>query len=239
MNSSLEISNVCLSTDQGKGSVWGFRHWKKCEGCQKVSCVCGELTRSPTFKIRTRASPNNFKRRMKTEKNRVGGGLGSVITPSHAGACGVYIPYLYSKKRLSFENAQSQSNIFKSKSVEALRTKIKSRLSIGSFFKVNFEKDAQLKEKIISIGLKYVGDPDCRYQRKRLLELLYNLIRKGEKADYACSTKGKLEEIAIFLIKHNSELNFEKFLFRDKDNEHLLIQRFDEFLKTFSSSILL
>lgn len=237
MNSSLEISVICKSLD-GVRSMNDIRNWKKCEGCHKISCVCGELTKSPTFKLRSRISPNNFKHHVSTiEKAKSNPGLGCIVSPNFSGSSSFYIPYFHSKKKINFESTYQQGNIFKSSSTQMLCPNLKSRLSISSLAKLNFEKDSQLKEKIINLGLKYVADPETRYQRKRLLELLYNLIRKGEKVDYACTTKGKLDEISSFLIKHNNELNFEKFLFKGNDNDHALIQRFDEFLKTFSTSI--
>ena len=95
-----------------------------------------------------------------------------------------------------------------------------------------------MKEKIIAIGVKYLMDPETRYARKKLIELLYNLIQKGERGDYACSVKRKVEEIAAFLVKHNADLNFESFLMQDLTDEAKYIERFDEFLKAFSSGII-
>ena len=101
-----------------------------------------------------------------------------------------------------------------------------------------FQQDAIMREKIVRIGARYLSDPETRYQRKKLIELLYNLIQKGEKKDYACSVKRKIEDIAEFLVRHNNDLDFENFLMRDCEKDDKFEKRFDEFLKAFSSGII-
>ena len=224
-----------LNFNKSPGS--SFKSYKKCLGCQKFSCVCGEIIRSPSFKLRSILSPNNFKRHLidkSSIKKKIS--IGYVVKPNYSEANGIYMPHTFSKKNvqlksLNFPVFNKKYSVSESKSINGVVFK--------SELKKSFDQVHFLREKIVNIGIKYLKDPDSRYQRKKLIELLYNLIRKGDKIDYACSPKKKLDEIADYIVKHNQELNFEKYLLLDSDKEAVLMARFDEFLKTFSNNILL
>lgn len=213
-------------------------YYKKCDGCKKLSCVCQELTRSTTFNLRSRPTPNNFKRDLiskdSTKKHLERGYL---ITPNYSVSNLVYVPYLNFKDKIK---SNQHKKIKRNESIPLLKCKLKKNmLKIKSDMQISFENNNLLREKIVSIGIKYLEDHEYRYQRKKMLEILYNLIRRGEKQEYACSIRKKLEEIANFIIRHNKEINFKNFFLKNDEKDNILILRFDNFLKSFSKNNIL
>lgn len=235
LNSSLELPGLTVYPESQKSIGITPKHFKRCEKCSKLSCICREYRISPKVKLRSRLSPNNFRRYLPDiEKSKNPAGLGCVITPSISNK--IYMPYIYSKKKLIHDTNHSQLNI-SSSSLGRFKSQADSLL-FNSSFKKKFDRDKFMKEKIMRIGNRYLNESEFRYHRKKSVELLYNLIHKGERKDYACSVKKKIEEIADFLVKHNSDLNFESFLLNENEKGEKVVARFDEFLKVFSNSII-
>jgi hypothetical protein len=234
INKSLELPSLYLMPESKKSLGQSPKVSKACEKCLKHSCVCGEMHRSPKLKLRSRLSPNNFKRHLPDIEKYRNPGMGCVITPSISSTSKSYVSY--SKKKILHDSSQVSLT---SSSFSLARLKQQSpKVLFNSTLIKKFQKEGMMKEKIVRIGIRYLSDPETRYQRKKLIELLYNLIQKGEKGDYACSVKRKIEEIAGFLVKHNNDLDFENFLIRDCEKEEKFEKRFDEFLKAFSSGII-
>lgn len=201
-----------------------------CKGCRKFSCVCGEKIRPSKFVLRSQLSPNNFRRDFFDHGQQKRFFFPGISTPELVKSR-IYTPYMNSKKAIRIQKMELGSN--------ASSTEIKSKkIGVNPRFRLNFENEQKLREKIVNVGVKYLQDPDARYKKKKLIELMYNLIRKGDRGDYACSNRKKLEEIAEFIIRHNSELAFEKFIFHDGEAEKVLVSRFHAFLKAFSTSII-
>lgn len=235
LNSSLELQNSRVFPEVHNSIGNTPKNFRRCEKCLKLSCVCRELRISPKVKLRSRLSPNNFKRHVpEVDKFRNPAGLGCVIMPSISNK--IYMPYIHSKKKLAVDQSHNQLDI-SSYSTGKLKSQA-TNILFSSSYKKKFEKEKYMRDKIIRIGYQYLNEPDCRYQRRKLIELLYNLIQRGERGEYACSAKKKVEEIADFLVKHNNDLNFESFLLDKNENGGKVIAKFDEFLKVFSSSII-
>lgn len=235
LNSSLELQNSRVFPEVQNSIGVSPKSFKRCEGCLKLSCVCRELRISPKLKLRSRLSPNNFKRYVPdVEKFKNPVGLGCVIMPSISNK--IYMPYIHSKKKLVADQSHNHLDI-SSFSTGKLKSQAPN-IIFNSSYKKKFEKEKYMRDKIIRIGYQYLNEPEYRYQRRKLIELLYNLIQRGERGEYACSAKKKVEEIADFLVKHNNDLNFESFLLSKNENNSKVIARFDEFLKVFSTSII-
>jgi hypothetical protein len=233
MEAKLEIVNtLTLPETISKTKGHSQKSFKTCPGCHKFSCICGELTVSPCFRLRKRITPNNLRREITiSEKRKQIPGLGYVVTPAHQHTNSFYCAYTSSKKRLS-EVQPSQANIFKNNSSVLLKNKFSNKdFSFSPNIRRKFENDNKLFEKIVNIGKRYIKDDVCRYQRKRLIELFYNILRKGKKGDYACSTLKKIEEIAGFLVRHSKELGTDHFFSAEVSDDNQSALRFEDLIK--------
>ena len=72
----------------------------KCSTCKKESCICKELIEHPKIRIKSRLSPNNFKRHIiDLEKSKNWTKI-NLLTPSFSSSNGAYVPYTHSKKKI-------------------------------------------------------------------------------------------------------------------------------------------
>ena len=97
----IEISNAKTTSSTKSKKAIIYDSYQRCEGCLKHSCVCGEISRTPKFLLRSRLTPNNFKRTLlSSQKSNIASAAVSVVTPNFVRNQGLYIPYIHSKKNI-------------------------------------------------------------------------------------------------------------------------------------------